>query len=128
MELQIGDLCVIPYKSGTYVGKYMERSANSPRAVVMILAVLEHPMQGDLHHPYETEVPLFHERKASAYQEQVLVPIGTMRAYEGEMPDYSASLRSSFEKYFSEMNRRGDEYGQRSAEQLEKLKQEYGWE
>ena len=103
MSFQPGSPCSFNYKSGSYIGQFVELSARSNRAVVRIVAVLEHPMQGDLHHPYETDVPLFHERKASAYGEQVLVPYAMLEAWHGDLPEYRQSLRDALDRLIADM-------------------------
>ena len=125
-ELSIGSTCVFPYKSGTYIGTLTEFASRSNRAVVMIQAVLEHPLQGDLHHPYATDVPLFHERKASAFGEQVLVPLGQLEAFDGEVPEYTLSLRHAYEQSLAAMKARGDTFGELSVRCLEQVRSEYG--
>src|SRR5690606_2815173 len=102
-------------------------SANSPRAVVRIEAVLEHPMQGDLHHPYQTQVALFHERKASANGEHVLVHLSSLQAYDAEVPAYNASLQTAYEALVNEMKDRDDDYGNHALRALDQLKKEYGF-
>ena len=53
-EHAIGDLVIAHYKTGKYVGEITNIRSNG-YIVVKILAVLKHPMQGDLHHPKQTE-------------------------------------------------------------------------
>ena len=126
-EVQEGQLYAVAYKSGEYVGEFVERSANSPRAVVQIKAVLRHPEQGDLHHPYEADVPLFHQRKASAYGEYVLVPLQALRPYAGDVPGYAESLAAAWRRQYGELAERGDAWAERSLLELEQLRREYGF-
>ena len=127
MGWKAGDYCRVDYKSGTYVARFVEKAANSPRAVVQIVAVLEHPYQGDLHNPYETNVPLFHERKAAAFGEQVLIPLGLLERYDGAIPDYHDSLQQAYKQLYAMMQARGDDYGARSLERLDELASTYGF-
>lgn len=84
----------VTYKTGTYIAKIVETSP--PRTLVEIAAVVEHPLQGDLHHPFEPDVPLFHERRAAANREKVWVPSAFVERYEGEVPEYDESLRRAW--------------------------------
>lgn len=93
----------IEHKSGAYVAKIVDRSP--PRTLVEIVAVLRHPLQGDLHHPYEPDVPLFHERRASAQREKVWVPSASLEAYDGDAPAYDDSLRQAWERHREELRK-----------------------
>ena len=61
--------------------------------VVKVLAVLKHPVQGDLHNVKQADVPFFHERRALAFREQTNIPEQMVKKYEGEIPDYTDSLK-----------------------------------
>ena len=102
----------IEYKSGAYIGKAIDVSP--PRTLVEIMAVLRHPMQGDLHHPYEPDVPMFHERRASSHREKVWVPTASLKTYEGDVPAYDESLRRAWEQHVQLVNRMIEE-GEASA-------------
>ena len=67
-----GDLVKASYKSGEYIGEIVEMTRS--KAAVKVLAVLKHPAQGDLHHPYEVDGVMFMQRKALSYQEIALMP------------------------------------------------------
>lgn len=124
-QFQTGQLVAFSYKSGRYIGEYVETSANSPRAVIKVLAVLEHPDQGDLHHPHRTDVPLFHERRAAAWQEHVLVPLRDVAPYAGELPDYRTSLLEAVKRKKEELSAGQDEWSRRGLELLARLEREY---
>ena len=53
------------------------------KAAVRILAVKDHPTQGDLHNPMDPSVAFFHQRRALSHQEIALMPISTIRPYAG---------------------------------------------
>lgn len=89
-NFQIGELVTVKVRSGIYVGEVYELYGT--RLVVKILAVTKHPEQGDLHHPYDPDVPMFHERRALAYTEKTTVLPRDVQPYHGEVPDYKASL------------------------------------
>jgi len=124
-EFQSGQLVQFRYKTGRYIGEFMEVSANSPRAVIKVLAVLEHPDQGDLHHPYRTDVPIFHERRASAKHERVLVPLRDIEPYTGDVPEYRTSLLDAVRRKKEELAARRDDWSARGLELLERLEAEY---
>jgi kinase-associated protein B len=117
-----GDLVRIAYKTGEYVAEVVE--VTPPKAVVKILAVQKHPAQGDLHHPYEVDVPLFHQRRALAFQEKVVVPLGSMQLFQGEAPSYQESLRHALEREMAALQKM-IVWAQRSLAQYESLKQDY---
>jgi kinase-associated protein B len=122
--LQPGDMVTASYKSGEYIGELVE--LYPPRvAVVKILAVLKHPEQGDLHHPFAVNVPLFHQRRALAYQEKASAPLTSFRPYTGEVPEYTASLRQALEKEITKLKEDGSEWGKRCLVELEALQKEY---
>lgn len=112
------------HKTGEYIGEIVERDER--RALVRILAVLKHPTQGDLHHPYDPDVPLFHERRALSYTEKVWIPRQSAEPYRGEVPDYRDSLKRALDEELSRMDtlRR---WSTRCAENLETLRQDYGY-
>lgn len=129
VEMIEGTLCEIQYKTGRYIAQFVERSQNnSSRAVVKIISVLDHPEQGDLHHPYEADVSMFHQRKASAYMEHVLIPMNMIEVYTGEVLDYQSSLVHSLQCKMQELAGKNDKWSQKSREQLSLLNKEYGFE
>lgn len=90
MDFQIGELVTTKVRTGVYIGEVYELYGS--RLVVKILAVIKHPEQGDLHHPQDPDVPLFHERRALAYTEKTTVLLKDVERYNGEVPDYKQSL------------------------------------
>ncbi|CAM4410748.1 kinase-associated lipoprotein B [Paenibacillus tarimensis] len=110
------------YKSGVYIGEVMEISG--PRAVVKVLAVLKHPEQGDLHNPYNPDVPMFHERRALSYTEKALALINDLQPYSGHIPDYRESLMHAVESELADLERLR-RWADRSIQQLEALRSEY---
>jgi kinase-associated protein B len=119
-----GDIVRAVYRAGEYIGEIVEVKAT--KAVVKIVAVQKHPTQGDLHNPFEANVPMFHQRRALAFQEKALVPLSTVHPYEGEVPSYNDSLQRALADEMEELNKRKDDpWAQRSLEELDKLKKEY---
>jgi kinase-associated protein B len=121
--VQCGQVVTIIFRTGQYIAKVME--THPEKALVQVLAVLRHPTQGDLHHPGQVQVPLFHQRKALAHMEKVMVPYAWMKPYDAEIPAYSDSLRVSLEKLRSELNAQRGEFAERSLKELEQLEREY---
>ncbi len=73
-EFQIGDKVTAIYKTGKYIGEITEERAQ--HYLVRVLAVLTHPMQGDLHHPKNADVKFF--------MSAVLLPIGNKQTYQNK--------------------------------------------
>ncbi|WP_226677136.1 kinase-associated lipoprotein B [Rossellomorea aquimaris] len=122
-NIEIGDYVTAFYKTGKYVG---EVTGERPGVyVVRILAVLKHPRQGDLHNPKEVDVPLFHERKALAHCERANIPEKTVKPYEGEIPEYNASLIDSYTALKDELEQDASLHAQKSLETLQSIQREY---
>jgi kinase-associated protein B len=117
-----GQIVKAAYKTGEYVAEVME--SDGRRALVKVLAVLRHPTQGDLHHPYDPDVPLFHERKASADGEKVWVPLRDLQTYSGEIPSYRDSLLAALEAEAEQADRLR-RWAEKSRDCLETLRGEY---
>ncbi|RUS47806.1 sporulation phosphorelay system protein KapB [Cohnella sp. AR92] len=117
-----GQIVRAVYKTGEYIGEIME--ADGRRVLVQVLAVLAHPKQGDLHHPNDPDVPLFHERPASHFREKVWVPAGAVKPYEGAVPAYRESLLAAAEAETERLSRL-QRWAERSLEQLQGLTKEY---
>lgn len=121
--LKIGDKVTAIYKTGKYIGEITD--IRPQHFLVRILAVLKHPMQGDLHQPKEAEVVFFHERRALAYREQTNVPKQMVKLYVGEIPDYTDSLKAAVEKMKEELLEDGSAWAQRSLKNIETLEKDY---
>jgi len=119
-----GDIVKVRSKTGEYVARFLEYR-NEQYAVVEVLAVLKHPTQGDLHHPNEVHVPLFHERKAHAFHEKVLVNNHAILRYDGEIPDYETSLRTALAEKIAALADRDDPWAKKSVDILKSLEKEY---
>jgi kinase-associated protein B len=120
----IGDLVQFTYKTGTYAGRVAE--LGSPRCVVEALAVLRHPDQGDLHHPYDPDVPMFHERRALSHREKALVLHRDMEPFRGgEVPEYKESLAAAVRRSQSELERL-ERWAARARETLQDVSKDYG--
>lgn len=120
---QVGDRVIAEYKSGQYIAEICE--LQPPKATVKVLAVCKHPLQGDLHHPHRTAVRVFHQRRALAYQEKVMLPLGLLKSYHGEVLDYQESLRQALAREKAELEKQGGEWAERSLEALRSLEVDY---
>lgn len=117
-----GDIVIAAYKSGEYIAEVLEVTA--PKALLKILAVTKHPQQGDLHHPMQVDVPLFHQRRALSHQEKVMVMLNQMRAYRGSIPEYRASLEQALAAEMRSLQQT-IQWAQRALQELAQLKQDY---
>jgi kinase-associated protein B len=95
-ELEIGTVVTGIYKTGKYIGEITE--VRPQHYLVRILAVVKHPMQGDLHNPKEADVQIFHERKALSFREQTNIPKQMVKPFEGDVPEYQESLKEAVAK------------------------------
>lgn len=122
-ELQPGALVRAAYKTGEYIGEVVE-PPSAVKVAVQIKAVLKHPTQGDLHHPMDPDVGFFHQRRALAFREIALMPLDTIRAYHGTVPEYETSLRQALEQEREQLDRMV-RWAQRCLQELETLRGEY---
>jgi len=117
-----GDIVRAEVRSGQYIGELIE--VNGPRALVKVLAVLKHPQQGDLHHPYDPDVPMFHERRALSYTEKTTVLLRDVKKYSGEIPEYKESLLAAVQAELDALDRL-QRWSAKGLEQLRGLQKEY---
>lgn len=120
-----GDVVQAEYKSGVYIGEMVEVKGERRKGIIKVLAVLKHPDQGDLHHPGVADVPLFHQRKALAYQEKVSVPLRLLTPYRGEVPDYRSSLLEAVNRELKELEQNHSPWAKLALAHLQSLKAEY---
>ena len=117
---EIGEIVTGIYKTGKYIGEVTNSRHGS--YVVKVLAVLKHPVQGDLHNVKQADVPFFHERRALAFREQTNIPEQMVKKYEGEIPDYTDSLKLALETQMNSFAEDDSPFAVRSLETLEQLK------
>lgn len=122
-ELQIGEIVTAIYKTGKYIGEITE--VRPQHYLVRILAVLKHPMQGDLHNPKDADVLIFHERKALSYREQANIPYKMVKSFENEVPDYTESLKEAVAIMKKELAETSSEWAEMSLKALESLEKDY---
>jgi kinase-associated protein B len=119
-----GDYVLAPYKTGVYIGQFYDRT--STRAVVQVLAVAQHPEQGDLHNPYDATVSFFHQRKALAPNERALIDERLLQPYAGEIPPYGQSLKQALVAEMARAQSFPDPaWGERALRELQLLEVEY---
>lgn len=121
--LSVGDKVKASYKTGGYIGE-VEELTGTMKAAVRILAVTQHPTQGDLHQPMDPNVGFFHQRRALAFQEIALMPLGTIDLYDGIVPDYKESLKRALEAEILKMTDLAA-WAERSLQELKQLQSDY---
>lgn len=122
-EFQLGEIVTAIYKTGKYIGEITE--VRPQHYLVRVLAVLKHPMQGDLHSPKDADVLIFHERKALSYREQANIPYKMVKPFENEVPDYMESLKEALVKMKKELAESPSEWAEMSFKALESLEKDY---
>ncbi|AMM94935.1 kinase [Peribacillus simplex] len=122
-DFKIGDKVTAIYKTGKYIGEITD--IRPAAYLVKVLAVMKHPMQGDLHNPKQTEVSMFHQRRALAFREQTNVPKNMVRGFEEEIPEYKESLREAVEKMKRTLSEANTEWNDKSLQLLEDLAADY---
>ncbi|MGN7383747.1 Kinase-associated lipoprotein B precursor [Chlamydia abortus] len=120
----IGEIVQAEYKTGRYIGKIIDWNPQGTKAAVQVLAVLKHPMQGNLHHPMSPDVSYFHQRRALADQEIALMPIDTIQPYSGTVPDYESSLKDALRADMAALDKT-IRFSQKCLAELEALQKEY---
>lgn len=117
----VGDIVQVKYNSGKYIGEVLEDRGE--RYLVKVQAVLKHPMQGDLHHPGETEGVFFQERKALAHYEKMNVVKSAVKSFDGELPDYKTSLQEAVTAIKQQLSQKDNTFNRQSLKQIEELEQ-----
>lgn len=122
-ELTIGSIVTAIYKTGKYIGEITD--IRPEHYLVRTLAVLKHPMQGDLHNPKEVGFGFFHERKALAFREQANIPKKMVKPFEETIPDYQESLKTALVNMKSDLQGDESEWAKLSLKNIEVLEKEY---
>ena len=122
-ELQIGEIVTGIYKTGKYIGEVTE--VRPQHYLVRVLAVVKHPMQGDLHNPKEADVLIFHERKALSYREQANIPKQMVKPFKDEVPDYQVSLQQAVDKMKNELTENATPWADMSLKSIASLEKDY---
>ena len=122
-SLQLGNKVTAHYKTGKYIGEITD--IRPEHILVKVLAVAKHPMQGDLHHPKDADVPFFHERKALSYREQANIPKKMVKPFEEEVPDYQSSLKEAVNNLKAELTNDSSQWAIQSLKNIEVLEKDY---
>ncbi|MDP4085663.1 MAG: kinase-associated lipoprotein B [Bacillota bacterium] len=122
-ELKIGDKVTAIYKTGKYIGEITE--IRPQHYLVRALAVLRHPMQGDIHHPKDMSVGIFHERRALAFREQANIPFKMVKPYEDDILEYKTSLKTAVDKMIQELSEESTPWAEKSLEFMHILEKDY---
>lgn len=122
-QFQVGDVVTAIYKTGKYIGKVT--AIKPAHYLVQVKSVLKHPRQGDLHNPKSTDVPLFHERRALAFEEQANIPMSHVKKYEGEIPLYADSLKEALLADITALEEEGSEWANMALQNLRSLEKDY---
>ncbi|MEH7179032.1 kinase-associated lipoprotein B [Neobacillus vireti] len=122
-EFQIGQIVTGIYKTGKYIGEITE--VRPQHYLVRVLAVVKHPMQGDLHNPKDADVLIFHERKALSFREQTNIPKQMVKPFHDEVPDYRESLKQAVEKMKNELTEHATPWAEMSLKSLASLEKDY---
>ncbi|MTT33112.1 kinase [Terrilactibacillus sp. BCM23-1] len=123
-QLKVNGIVYARYKTGEYIARIIE--LDDSQAVVEILAVVTHPTQGDLHHPHDVNVPLFHQRKALSFHEKARVRLHSCKPFDKDtIPDFKGSLKSALEKIYSKLEKSDDAWSRESIKQLRDLENDY---
>jgi len=123
VELQVGEVVTAIYKTGKYIGEITE--IRPQHYLVRVLAVMKHPMQGDLHNPKEADVLIFHERRALSFREQANIPKQMVKPFENEVPDYMESLKEAVAKMKKELAEIPSQWAEMSIRSLGSLEKDY---
>lgn len=122
-ELQIGETVTGIYKTGKYIGEITE--VRHQHYLVRVLAVVKHPMQGDLHNPKEADVMIFHERKALSFREQANIPKQMVKPFKEDVPNYLESLKQAVDKMKNELTEIATPWADMSLKSLASLEKDY---
>ncbi|MDM5330483.1 kinase-associated lipoprotein B [Neobacillus sp. CF12] len=122
-ELQIGETVTGIYKTGKYIGEITE--VRHQHYLVRVLAVVKHPMQGDLHNPKEADVMIFHERKALSFREQANIPKQMVKPFKEDVPNYLESLKQAVDKMKTELTEIATPWADMSLKSLASLEKDY---
>ncbi|HEY4602214.1 MAG TPA: kinase-associated lipoprotein B [Cerasibacillus sp.] len=122
-SFQTGDFVRAHYNSGTYIGKIVEDRGD--RYLIEVLAVHKHPMQGDIHNPFQVDDVFFHERKALAYREKANIKKPAVHAFSEEVPNYGESLKQAVKMIKEKLMKEDTAYNKKALKNIESLEKNY---
>ena len=111
------------HKTGSYGVTIKEENENS--VLVQVEQVINHPKQGDLHNPTETENVFFHERKALSHYEKRYTTKSHLRAFNVETMPYTESLQQAISKLEAQLKTQNTLHATMSLDNLQRLKHDY---
>ena len=111
------------HKTGSYGVTIKEANENS--VLVQVEQVINHPKQGDLHNPTETENVFFHERKALSHYEKRYTTKSHLRAFNVETMPYAESLQQAISKLEAQLKTQNTLHATMSLDNLQRLKHDY---
>ncbi|MGW7908184.1 sporulation phosphorelay system protein KapB [Staphylococcus pseudoxylosus] len=111
------------HKTGSYGVTIKEANENS--VLVQVEQVINHPKQGDLHNPTETENVFFHERKALSHYEKRYTTKSHLRAFNVETMPYTESLQQAISKLEAQLKTQNTLHTTMSLDNLQRLKHDY---
>ncbi|MCE5001631.1 sporulation phosphorelay system protein KapB [Staphylococcus pseudoxylosus] len=111
------------HKTGSYGVTIKEEKENS--VLVQVEQVINHPKQGDLHNPTETENVFFHERKALSHYEKRYTTKSHLRAFNVETMPYTESLQQAISKLEAKLKTQNTLHATMSLDNLQRLKHDY---
>ncbi|MGW7975428.1 kinase [Staphylococcus xylosus] len=111
------------HKTGSYGVTIKEENEN--RVLVQVEQVINHPKQGDLHNPTETENVFFHERKALSHFEKRYTTKSHLREFNVETMSYIESLQQAISKLEAQLKRQDTLHATMSLDNLQRLKHDY---
>ncbi|MGW8028958.1 sporulation phosphorelay system protein KapB [Staphylococcus xylosus] len=111
------------HKTGSYGVTIKEENENS--VLVQVEQVINHPKQGDLHNPTETENVFFHERKALSHYEKRYTTKSHLREFNAEIMPYTESLQRAISKLEAQLKGQDTLHTTMSIDNLQRLKHDY---
>ncbi|WP_010647320.1 sporulation phosphorelay system protein KapB [Oceanobacillus massiliensis] len=122
-EAAIGEIVKAHYHSGTYIGEVKEDRGQN--YLIEVLAVIKHPLQGDLHNYGKLEDVFFHQRKALAFHEKMNVKKAAVHSFNEQIPAYGSSLKQAVASYRQKLEAEENEFGAASLKKLDGLEKQY---
>ncbi|WP_226035867.1 kinase-associated lipoprotein B [Aquibacillus saliphilus] len=120
---KIGEIVKAHYNSGTYIGEVIEERGKD--YLIKVIAVLKHPLQGDLHNFGQTEDVFFHQRKALSFQEKTNVSRSAVHPFNEAVPDYYVSLKQSVDALKVKLSAKESDFNKKAMKNLGDLEQQY---
>lgn len=122
-DIHIGDTVRAHYNSGTYIGKVLEDRGK--HFLIEILAVYKHPLQGDIHNPFQVEDVFFHERKALAFREKANIKKPAVHPFDEPVPEYGLSLKKAVTEARNKLKEEDTPFNRKALKNIENLEKAY---